>query len=137
MAENRRRRVGVGLLGSGVVGEAIQDLLFRDLKGQIGNDIELEIRKIYTRNPKNKKWFSKYRGLFTQRAEDVLDDPEIDVIIEALGFQSAGQLGQYRDYILRAFANEKSVVTSDKAVLARYGKEIWAAAKKARRSMNP
>ena len=55
MAENRRRRVGVGLLGSGVVGEAIQDLLFRDLKGQIGNDIELEIRKIYTRNPKNKK----------------------------------------------------------------------------------
>ena len=135
MAENRRRRVGVGLLGSGVVGEAIQDLLFRDLKGQIGNDIELEIRKIYTRNPKNKKWFSKYRGLFTQRAEDVLDDPKIDVIIEALGFQSAGQLGQYRDYILRAFENEKSVVTSDKAVLARYGKEIWAAAKKARREL--
>ncbi|HSC42145.1 MAG: homoserine dehydrogenase [Betaproteobacteria bacterium] len=135
MAENRRRRVGVGLLGSGVVGEAIQDLLFRDLKGQIGNDIELEIRKIYTRNPKNKKWFSKYRGLFTQRAEDVLDDPKIDVIIEALGFQSAGQLGQYRDYILRAFENEKSVVTSDKAVLARYGKEIWAAAKKAGREL--
>lgn len=134
-SENRRRRVGVGLLGSGVVGEAIQDLLFRDLKGQIGNDIELEIRKIYTRNPKNKKWFSKYRGLFTQRAEEVLDDPEIDVIIEALGFQSAGQLAQYRDYILRAFANEKSVVTSDKAVLARYGKEIWAAAKKARREL--
>lgn len=134
-SDNRRRRVGVGLLGSGIVGEAIQDLLFRDLKGQIGNDIELEIRKIYTRNPKNKKWFSKYRALFTQRAEDVLDDPEIDVIIEALGFQSAGQLGQYRDYILRAFENEKSVVTSDKAVLARYGKEIWAAAKKARREL--
>jgi len=134
-SENRRRRVGVGLLGSGVVGEAIQDLLFRDLKGQIGNDIALEIRKIYTRNPHGKKWFSKYRGLFTQRAEDVLDDPEIDVIVEALGFQSAGQLAQYRDYILRAFANEKSVVTSDKAVLARYGKEIWAAAKKARREL--
>jgi homoserine dehydrogenase len=125
----------VGLLGSGVVGEAIQDLLFHDLKGQIGNDIELEIRKIYTRNPHNKKWFSRYRRLFTQRAEDVLDDPEIDVVIEALGFQSTGQLGQFRDYILRAFANEKSVVTSDKAVLARYGKEIWGAAKKAGREL--
>jgi len=45
-AEKTRRRVGVGLLGSGVVGEAIQDLLFRDLKGQIGNDIALEIGKI-------------------------------------------------------------------------------------------
>ncbi len=54
----------------------------------------------------------------------------VDIVIEALGFQSAAQLGQFRDYILRAFRNGKSVVTSDKAVLARYGKEIWAAAKK-------
>jgi len=134
-AEKTRRRVGVGLLGSGVVGEAIQDLLFRDLKGQIGNDIALEIRKIYTRNPKNKKWFSKHQALFTQRAEEVLDDPGIDIIVEALGFQSAGQLPQFRDYILHAFANGKSVVTSDKAVLARYGKEIWAAAKKSGREL--
>ena len=125
----------MGLLGSGVVGEAIQDLLFLDLKGQIGNDIELEIRKIYTRNPKNKKWFSKHRTLFTQRAEEVLDDPAIDIVVEALGFQSAAQLAKFRDYILRAFTNEKSVVTSDKAVLARYGKEIWVAAKKAGREL--
>jgi len=134
-AEKTRRRVGVGLLGSGVVGEAIQDLLFRDLKGQIGNDIALEIRKIYTRHPKNKKWFGKHQELFTQRAEEVLDDPGIDIIVEALGFQSASQLAQFRDYILRAFANGKSVVTSDKAVLARYGKEIWAAAKKSGREL--
>ena len=43
---NSRRKVGVGLLGSGVVGEAIQDILFRDLKGEVGDDVELEIRKI-------------------------------------------------------------------------------------------
>ncbi len=47
-----------------------------------------------------------------------------------MGFQSASQLPQFRDYFLRAFRNGKSVVTSDKAVLARYGKEIWAAAEK-------
>ena len=51
---NIRRKVGVGLLGSGVVGEAIQDILFKDLKGQVGNDVELAIRKIYTRNPRGK-----------------------------------------------------------------------------------
>src|SRR5512132_3261303 len=55
---NKRRKVGIGLLGSGVVGEAIQDIVFQDVKGQVGDDIELEIRKIYTRNPKNKKWFA-------------------------------------------------------------------------------
>jgi homoserine dehydrogenase len=125
----KRRKVGIGLLGSGVVGEAIQDILFH--KGQIGqvaNDVELDIRKIYTRSPKGKKWFSKRAALFTERAEEVLEDPAIDIVIEALGARSAAQLPQFRDYILRAFRNGKSVVTSDKAVLARYGKEIWAAA---------
>jgi homoserine dehydrogenase len=128
-----RRKVGVGLLGSGVVGEAIQDMLFRDLRGQagpIGNGVELELRKIYTRNPRGKKWFGKRSGLFTNRAEEVLDHSGVDIVIEALGFQSASQLPQFRDYILRAFRNGKSVVTSDKAVLARFGKEIWAAARK-------
>ena len=126
---NSLRKVGVGLLGSGVVGEAIQDILFRELKGQVGNGIELELRRIYTRNPRGKKWFGKRKSLFTSRPEEVLDDPRIDIVIEALGFQAATQLPQFRDYIMRAFRNGKSVVTSDKAVLARYGKEIWAAAK--------
>ncbi len=126
----KRRKVGIGLLGSGVVGEAIQDLLFRESKGQIGENIELELRKIYTRNPKNKKWFNRRRSLFTDRAEDVLEDSGTDIVVEALGFQSPSQLAQFRDYILRAFRNGKSVVTSDKAVLARYGREIWAAAKR-------
>ena len=34
-----RHKVGLGLLGSGVVGEAIQDIVF-DLKGQVGSDLE-------------------------------------------------------------------------------------------------
>src|SRR5918992_4097627 len=122
--------IGIGLLGSGVVGEAIQDILFHDLKGQVGTDVDLVIKKIYTRSPKGKKWFRKRPELFTKKAEQVLDDPAVDIVIEALGFQSPSQLPVFRDYFLRAFRNGKSVVTSDKAVLARYGKEIWAAAQK-------
>ena len=115
-AANKRRKVGIGLLGSGVVGEAIQDILFHDLKGQLGADIELEVCKIYTRNPRGKKWFKKRPKLFTAKAEEVIDDPRVEIVIEALGFQSASQLPQFRDYFLRAFRNGKSVVTSDKAV---------------------
>jgi len=122
------RKIGIGLLGSGVVGEAIQDILFA--KTSSGDNSNLELRKIYTRNPRGKKWFGKHRSIFTDKAEQVLDDPSIDIIIEALGFQKAAQLPVFRDYFLRAFRNGKSVVTSDKAVLARYGKEIWAAAAK-------
>lgn len=121
----QRRKVGIGLLGSGVVGEAIQDILFADRRG---SDVEIELRKVYTRKPRGKKWFAGKPALFTATVEEVLDDPGIDIVIEALGFQKPSQLAQFRDYILRAFRNGKSVVTSDKAVLARFGNEIWAAA---------
>jgi len=125
-----RHKVSLGLLGSGVVGEAIQDIVFNDLKGQVGSDLQLEIRKIYTRRPKEKKWFSSRPSLFTTKAEEVIDDPGVDIVVEVLGFQHEADLPTFRDYILRAFEKGKSVVTSDKAVLARFGKELWAAAKK-------
>ena len=123
-----RRKIGVGLLGAGVVGEAIQDNLLGGFQGRVGEDLELELRKVYTRNPTTKKWFKHRPELFTSRPLEVIDDPTVEILIEALGFQAPGDLAIFRDYILRAFEKGKSVVTSDKAVLARYGKEIWAAA---------
>jgi len=102
---NKPRTVGIGLLGSGVVGEAIQDILFHDLKGQTNqaaDGVELEIRKVYTRNPKGKKWFGKNKALFTSRAEEVLDHPGVDIVLEALGCPSAAQLAPSRVYTPRA-----------------------------------
>ena len=131
-----RHKVGIGLLGSGVVGEAIQDIIFQDLNGFVGKDLELEIRKIYTRNPKAKKWFSARAALFTTNAAEVIDDPGVEIVIEALGFQEQAQIAVFRDYILRALEKGKSVVTSDKAVLARFGQEIWAAVAKSGRQLS-
>ncbi|MGE5819727.1 MAG: homoserine dehydrogenase, partial [Deltaproteobacteria bacterium] len=128
-ATQTRHKVGLGLLGSGVVGEAIQDIVFVDLQGKVGDDLELDIRKIYTRNPAGKKWYSTRSSLFAATAEEVIDDPHVEIVIEALGFDEPSQLPVFRDYILSALKKGKSVVTSDKAVLARYGEEIWAAAK--------
>jgi homoserine dehydrogenase len=119
-------KVGVGLLGSGVVGEAIQDIILNREQAKAG--LDLEIRKIFTRNPPGKKWFSRHPELFTAKAEEVIDDPGVKIVIEVLGCQDQDLLTTFRDYILRAFEKGKSVVTSDKAVLARFGKEIWAAA---------
>jgi len=125
-----RRKIGLGLLGSGVVGEAIQDIVLEQTKGFVGSDLELDIRRIYTREPRGKKWYERRPELFTSNAREVIGDPSVEIVIEALGFQEADQVGQFRDYILEAFAIGKSVVTSDKAVLARYGTQIWAAAEK-------
>ena len=128
----KRKIVGIGLLGSGTVGEAVQDFIFDGLKGKIGGDLQLEIVKIYTRRPRGKKWRRSRPSLFTTNPREVIDHPRADIIVEALGFQQERQLGAFKDLIIRALKNGKGVVTSDKAVLAGYGREIWAAVEKHR-----
>jgi homoserine dehydrogenase len=129
-AVSTHQKVGVGLLGSGVVGEAIQDILLEQSGNRFTGQVGLELRKVYTRTPAGKKWYASRPSLFTSSAEEVIDDPGVQIVIEALGFQAPAQLAQFRDYFVRAFTKGKSVVTSDKAVLAHYGREIWDAAKK-------
>jgi homoserine dehydrogenase len=125
------RTVRIGLLGSGTVGEAVQDLVLAPGAGAAAPaGLRVEIAKIFTRRPAAKKWYARSPALFTARAEEVLDRPEVDVIVEVLGAEREGDLELHRDYVLRALENGKHVVTSDKAVLARFGREIWEAAAK-------
>jgi homoserine dehydrogenase len=124
MAE-KRKKIGIGLLGSGIVGESVQDFVFDDAR-----DLPVEIVKIYTREPKRKKWHKTRAALFTNKAEEVVDHPDAAIVVEALGFHDEKELAGFKDLILRALKNGKSVVTSDKAVLARHGPEIWEAARK-------
>ncbi len=121
------RKVKLALLGSGTVGEAIQDLIFKD---HLSGSPRLEIVKVYTRNPKGKRWYSVHPELFTARPEEVTDHPEVQIVVEALGFEKESELRRHKEYIVRAFQHGKNVVTSDKAVLAAHGKEIWEAAQR-------
>ncbi|MGH7845843.1 MAG: homoserine dehydrogenase [Candidatus Binatia bacterium] len=126
----------LGLLGSGVVGEAIQDILFQrapEIAARTG--VELQIKKIYTRHPESKKWHKTYPDLFTRSAEEVIDHSDVDIIIEVLGAHDRSELSAYKDYIMRAFENGRDVVTSDKAVLAWFGNVIWPAALKKDREL--
>ena len=127
MAE-KRKKIGIGLLGSGTVGQAVQDFVFE--KSGDGADAELDIVKIYTRRPKGKKWHASHASLFTTKANEVIDHPEVEIIVEALGFQDEKDLAGFKDLILGALKKGKAVVTSDKAMLARYGGEILETARK-------
>ena len=53
----------------------------------------------------------------------LVDDPEVDVVIELTGNVPLG-----RELVLRALARGKHVITANKALLARHGAEIMAAA---------
>jgi homoserine dehydrogenase len=63
--------------------------------------------------------------MLTPRAEDILDDPEIDIVIELIG-----GLGVARRIILQALDQKKYVVTANKALIAHSGDELFDAARK-------
>src|SRR5262249_8499046 len=61
----------------------------------------------------------------TADVSEVLDDPEIEVLIEVMGGEQPAL-----DYIKRAIDKHKHVVTANKEVLAKHGPELFQLAKK-------
>ncbi|HYQ70905.1 MAG TPA: homoserine dehydrogenase, partial [Gammaproteobacteria bacterium] len=53
----------------------------------------------------------------------VVDEPEVDIIVELIGGYEPA-----RELVLKAIANGKHVVTANKALIAKHGNEIFAAA---------
>src|SRR5690349_7722237 len=58
-------------------------------------------------------------GLLTTNAADVLDDPEVSVVIEVMG-----GLDPTFAYLRRALEGGKAVVTANKQLLSRHGPEL-------------
>jgi homoserine dehydrogenase len=58
-------------------------------------------------------------------AGHIVDRPDIDIVVELIGGETAA-----RDLVLRAIDSGKHVVTANKALLAKHGTEIFAAAHK-------
>jgi len=66
----------------------------------------------------------------TTNLEQIVSDPEIDVVIELMG-----GLEPARTLILKALDHGKPVITANKAVIARHGEEIFQAAAQAKVSV--
>ena len=62
-------------------------------------------------------------GVLTTNVNDILDDPEIDIVVELIG----GHVPAKR-FILQALSTQKGVVTANKALLADHGEEVFEAA---------
>ncbi len=113
----------IGVLGCGVVGSQVVRLLLAnkaDLSTRAGANLQLV--KIAVRNPKSKN-YGVPDELLTSDLKSVVSDPQVDLIIELLG-----GIEPARELILTALKNGKSVVTANKALLAKHGAELYAAA---------
>ncbi len=113
----------VGMLGCGVVGGEVARLIVAnqaDLTARSG--AKLELVKVGVRNLNRANISNE---LLTTDLESIVKDANIDLIIEVIG-----GIEPAKSLILEAFKNGKSVVTANKALLAKHGGELFAAADK-------
>ncbi|NMC33033.1 MAG: homoserine dehydrogenase [Veillonellaceae bacterium] len=117
--------VRVGLLGFGTVGTGVVRVLTENaslIAQRAGTAIE--IKKILVRDPYKKRALSTAAELTTDPAS-VIRDPEIDIVAELLGGEEPA-----RTLMLEALNQGKHVVTANKDVMAKYGRELFEAAEK-------
>ncbi|MFB5678505.1 homoserine dehydrogenase [Paenibacillus terreus] len=116
--------VKVGLLGLGTVGTGVVRIVEgnqEDLRSQVGSTISVE--KIAVKNPEKARNVVVEQSKLTGDPWDVINDPEIDVIIEVMG-----GVEKTKEYLLEALENGKHIVTANKDLMALHGAEILAKA---------
>lgn len=115
----------VGLLGIGTVGGGTYTVLKRnadEIARRAGRPIEITV--VADKNFELARRVTGGACRLTDDAFAVVADPEVDIIIELIG-----GYGVARELVLKAIEHGKHVVTANKALLAKYGNEIFAAAR--------
>lgn len=115
----------VGMLGCGVVGSNVARLLHED-SGDFAarSGATLTLAKVAVKNASIKR-DNIDQSIVTTDAHSIVTDPSIDIVIEVMG-----GIEPARELILTAIKNGKSIITANKALLAKYGAELFEAADK-------
>ncbi|PNW36753.1 UNVERIFIED_CONTAM: homoserine dehydrogenase [Euhalothece sp. KZN 001] len=115
----------IGLLGLGTVGTATAGIL---LSPESRHPLlkEIEIAKVGVKTLDKRRAVEFANGVLTTDLEAIVTDPDLDIVVELIG-----GLEPARSLILKAISHQKHVVTANKAVISRYGEEIYRAAAEA------
>ncbi|MAX87488.1 MULTISPECIES: homoserine dehydrogenase [Thalassolituus] len=114
--------VKVGICGLGTVGGGTFNVLTnnaKDIARRAGRDIIIE--QVAMRHPNPAVEIGSVKT--TEDVADVISNPDIDIVVELIGGYTVA-----KDVVMGAIENGKHVVTANKALIAVYGSEIFAAA---------
>ena len=120
------KKIPIGLIGLGNIGTGVAKLLHQNEKiiaERLG--AKLVLKKIADINLKSARELKLPESMLTLNAREIIDDPEISIVIELVGGYEPA-----RTFVLEAIKNGKHVITANKAMLATYGNQIFAAAQK-------
>ncbi len=118
-----KETISIGLLGAGTVGSGVLELLEKNaasITQKIGTKIQ--VTRIFVRNlEKHAALKDKYA--LTTNIDDILNDPEISIVVELMGGEEPA-----KTMMLQALQHKKHVVTANKDVVAKFGHELFAVA---------
>ena len=121
-----KETVKVGLLGAGTIGGGVVNLLTHNaglINSRFGSTLELE--KVADRDTDRLQSLGLEDHKLVTDADQVINDPDIDVVIELIG-----GINPARIFITRALENGKYVVTANKDLMASHGEELLDLARK-------
>src|SRR5580704_13788775 len=104
--------LGIGLIGCGNVGTGVAKLLLEHperMAARAGR--RLELRRVVVRDPCKARAVDLPPGIVTAELRDVLNDPQIQVVVEVVGGTDYAKRA-----VLEALAHGKHVVTANKAL---------------------
>ena len=114
------KEVNIGILGLGTVGAGVYRLLRKNKELiQKKSCIDIVVRKIADIDRSMKSAHDVPDSVFTTSAEELINDPDIDIVVELIGGTTIS-----KELMLKAIRNKKHIVTANKALFAENGKEI-------------
>ena len=120
------QQVNLGMIGGGTVGSGVFHAWQKNgglMAARL--DVKINFRKIAVKAFDEPRPYPIARELMTTDWQEVVNDPQIHVVIELVG-----GTGIAKTMVLAALAQGKTVVTANKALLSAHGKELFAAAAK-------
>ena len=122
----RKQSIGIGLMGLGVIGGQVARVLMDKaeiLTDPAGCPLVLRRIKVLESDLSRPQVKEMEPQLFTTDDEEFFKTPDMDIVVEAIGGENPA-----RQYLKRALAMGKHVVTSNKEVIAKHGAELMALA---------
>ncbi|MCM3585046.1 homoserine dehydrogenase [Mesobacillus maritimus] len=118
------KAISIGLLGLGTVGSGVIKIIENHqdkLMHQVGCPIQ--VKKVLVKDVNKERDVEINPAILTDQVNEIINDPEIDVIIEVMG-----GVENTKDYMLQAIQNKKHIVTANKDLMAVHGGELLTAA---------
>ena len=125
-SENHKKTIYAAILGAGTVGTGVYKLC-QEMKSEFvqKTGADLVVKKVLVRNALKKREGIE-DAVLTDNWKEIIEDPEIDIVIEVMG-----GIEPAKTYIIEALEAGKQIVTANKDLLAEHGQEVMAAAEKA------